>query len=469
MELNQIQSLVARLTDEQLAQEMQRPSGVAPLPIIIAEMQRRSMMRGGQPKGYADGGRVQRSDRSQQIWEALQNAGISGRFTGGMRTPETNRRVNGVPNSWHLKGEAVDFVTDQPLDEVKRMIAEAGLPSGELLRHNAGSGMHVHYSPEGLPLAGHPANEAAAPRAVPPITTQAGGFVDPAALQANALGLGSQVAADIGVPQAPASLTGTFNEVSALVPGQGEAYAKAAEQQQAMLKEAQKANKGRALMEMGLAMMSAQTPNFYQALGQGGQAGLGARDRIRAQEQALINQAVQTQLQGSQAEQNRAMALLDAASGQRRSEIAARTQAFGVGSDLARSGAQVQTQAAESAAQDRRQSEELAFRASEGQKDREAQLALVREQASAGRWERKSPEERRQLMFTSAFEITAKQIGQRVRGPDGKMRQYTQEDALRDAQEVANTAIAEQNTGSPQRPTPPVNSNRRPLSEILGD
>lgn len=72
------------------------------------------------------------------------------RFTSGIRSQSQNQAVGGVANSFHLTGQAADFVAvngQYPLDErnaIKRIVARYGY---ELVYHNAGSGYHYHIEP----------------------------------------------------------------------------------------------------------------------------------------------------------------------------------------------------------------------------------------------------------------------------------------------------------------------------------
>lgn len=72
------------------------------------------------------------------------------RFTSGRRTAAQNAAVNGHPNSFHLTGQAADFVAingSYPKGEkeaIGRLVARYGY---EVVFHNVGSGLHYHIEP----------------------------------------------------------------------------------------------------------------------------------------------------------------------------------------------------------------------------------------------------------------------------------------------------------------------------------
>lgn len=67
------------------------------------------------------------------------------RVSGGHRTPERNKEVNGSPTSYHLTGKAADFVGTMSQMEAARAKA---LSNGarKAFIHDAGSGTHLHIS-----------------------------------------------------------------------------------------------------------------------------------------------------------------------------------------------------------------------------------------------------------------------------------------------------------------------------------
>jgi hypothetical protein len=67
-----------------------------------------------------------------------------GRVTSTLRSPERNRRVGGVPNSWHLRGRAIDVVRS-------REVSHAALASelrrrGFHLSESLDEGDHSHFA-----------------------------------------------------------------------------------------------------------------------------------------------------------------------------------------------------------------------------------------------------------------------------------------------------------------------------------
>lgn len=59
-------------------------------------------------------------------------------MTSGRRTVEGNRAVGGVPNSWHIRGQAVDY--DGPNLNALAAEARARFPGAKVLIHDG----HVH-------------------------------------------------------------------------------------------------------------------------------------------------------------------------------------------------------------------------------------------------------------------------------------------------------------------------------------
>lgn len=75
------------------------------------------------------------------------------RFTSTVRSPEHNREVGGAKNSYHITGQAVDLVgVDQAdLPKIREHLKANGVNPDEFLRHDAGSGMHLHIAAGNLP------------------------------------------------------------------------------------------------------------------------------------------------------------------------------------------------------------------------------------------------------------------------------------------------------------------------------
>lgn len=68
-------------------------------------------------------------------------------ITSGYRAPELNKLVGGSVTSQHMLGEAVDIkVRGMQAKELSKIIAESGLPFGQLIWYAPSRGGHVHVS-----------------------------------------------------------------------------------------------------------------------------------------------------------------------------------------------------------------------------------------------------------------------------------------------------------------------------------
>lgn len=77
-----------------------------------------------------------------------------GRVTSTLRTPEHNRRVGGVPNSYHLRGRAIDIARRPGVSHSQ--IAAAYRAAGYHLVESLDEGDHSHFA-FGRPGSGGPA------------------------------------------------------------------------------------------------------------------------------------------------------------------------------------------------------------------------------------------------------------------------------------------------------------------------
>jgi len=75
---------------------------------------------------------------------AVQQIIPGARITSGARTPERNAAVGGVPNSYHLRGEAVDIVPPAGVsfEQFRAQLQSSGLPVTELINE----GDHWHWA-----------------------------------------------------------------------------------------------------------------------------------------------------------------------------------------------------------------------------------------------------------------------------------------------------------------------------------
>lgn len=462
MEMAQITALVERLTDDQLMEEMQRPSGMAPLQVVIAEIQRRSALRGGKPRGFAAGGPVEES-RARSIWDIVQSTLPGARFSSGYRTPERQQQLiaQGLPaarNSRHTSGRAVDWTMPGSMsrDQVEGSLRARGLPFEDVIYHPENNSWHVEMPPDWEPGGAQPP----APSS-PPVMAD-GSFPDPQAITQQALSIGDVVAGRMGLPAEIPGLPAQFAEIQSMMPDTTGAYDSAIKRLQEAEKDAMRSSRGRPFIDAGLAMMTAQTPDFMSALGQGGMAGFSARDRIQEQQRGLMNAVIQAQLAKSQTEAQNARASLESAANIGASQRGAMSQAYETGAGIAGRGGQIAVAAAEDNTRRELSAADIAARERIARMDADSRLDLVREQARVQAASDAKPEQIYQRILAP---LLAK-VGERmmVPGPDGKpsMKIFTEEDAARLAQAGTEAAMAYRAGGSQQQAPAPVASNTPP-------
>ena len=418
MDVAKLYSLIGKLTDQQLGQEMSKPSGMAPLYMVMAEMDRRARMRKGsqqQPQAYADGGSVSYDEILDELWPGLisqesrgNQSAVSpkGAFGRAQLMPDTALEVATQLGDPTLAQRArTDAAVNERLGRTylaNQLRAFGGNRALALAAYNAGPGRARQWERRfGRPEAGQEAAWAArlpireTREYIPGVMRRAGAAVppppqppNPNPLDPQALGQNSDFAFDgitrrLGMDGKPPSFDGAYEQVAARNPDVlTPAYAQLLEQLQSQRSQYDRSNRGRPLMEMGLAMMNARGPNFFQALGQGGQAGLAARDRVQAGQRDIMGQLMQAQLGSAQAQAQRNQALTGAASSMYGQQFGGLAQAMGMANSQAAQMAQI--------AQGNRQAEMEARRLDQYARDAEADRKLKREELEAANTERRA-------------------------------------------------------------------------------
>ena len=271
----------------------------------------------------------------------------------------------------------------------------------------------------------------------------------------NAFEIGDRMAERLGLGGSAPTLEQAHAQASALIDDPSAQYESIIDQLAGQAKDARRGNRGRALMEMGVAMMQARGPNFLNALGQGGAAGLAARDRIQQEERGLMQAVINAQMARNQAQNQHQRGLLEAATGLRRSDLSAASEAMSMGARLAGAGAEAQNLAASSSAQDRRLSREIEARAEQAALEREHQARIVRLERNYG------PEANVGALYSrnlqEALERFVPRVGQEVPSRAGGRRTtiYTTGQAYRDAAALAEEMTRAQIENKiPSRPAP---------------
>jgi hypothetical protein len=133
MNLGQLQAFIQKLSDQQLAQEMKSPSGIAPLEMISMEMKRRARMRGSMVptvKAFSHGGEVHGGTATQRYDDYFKGAlGEIGRYMG----------IGGDPLTLQTARTQVEqMMPDRVSPELQQLISEAQADREERRRSNRG-------------------------------------------------------------------------------------------------------------------------------------------------------------------------------------------------------------------------------------------------------------------------------------------------------------------------------------------
>lgn len=80
--------------------------------------------------------------------QILSSLGVNATITSGRRSEANNTAVGGSPTSWHLQGKAIDLDVGNLSTELQQQIEDLAVQAGwgEVLYHDAGTGVHLHLA-----------------------------------------------------------------------------------------------------------------------------------------------------------------------------------------------------------------------------------------------------------------------------------------------------------------------------------
>ena len=353
MDIAQLQSLVGRLTDQQLAQEANKPTGIVPMYMIMGEMQNRAKMRKSSPQpvqGYYAGGPVE--DTVEEYWPAViqresggDQSAVSdkGAFGRAQLMPDTALEVaTGLGDPTLAQRARTDPAVNERLGREyfrQQLNAFDNSPHVALAAYNAGPGRARQWVRRfGMPEAGResewtsriPYRETR--EYVANITGNPGAATAPSRPQTPLVD--SPAGAGAGIRTGDLDRRGMLQDIQELLPDRiTPAFESLNEQIRQRQEKYESSNRGRPLMEMGLAMMGAKGPNFFRALGQGGQAALGARDRVEDGRNALMDRLLQSQMGQAVAQGTRDSGIMQALYGRTDAATESMLRAQGLDAD----------------------------------------------------------------------------------------------------------------------------------------
>ncbi|RST31234.1 hypothetical protein HMF7854_10600 [Sphingomonas ginkgonis] len=109
--------------------------GIRSTPLLAEPASPRDPARDGASPASASGFKLQAAASVGARW---------GRVTSTFRSPEHNRAVGGVPNSWHMHGRAIDIARRAGVTHA--MIAAAFRTAGYRLIESLDEGDHSHFA-----------------------------------------------------------------------------------------------------------------------------------------------------------------------------------------------------------------------------------------------------------------------------------------------------------------------------------
>jgi len=199
-QLNSMASMLQRLTDQQLQQEMQSPSGSIPQFLLLSEAQRRQAMRVGQQTP------VNTTPVAQQVRQQMAQQGIAA-------TPQMTGN-SAPPGAGGIQSFADGGKTDVPVDQggpgyFERMFS--GIPGalkGLVADYASGQPQYVAQAPQSATVPQQPAPVASDGSQIPPAVQPGGPINNEAALK-------SQMGLTDGFATMPGQATPSMSQLSA--------------------------------------------------------------------------------------------------------------------------------------------------------------------------------------------------------------------------------------------------------------